>query len=46
MESLSEIMHTVRNALPVVMLLILGVNNKDSFNVRKENVNYACIFDR
>ena len=46
MESLSAIMHKVGNVLPVVMLLILGANNKNSLNVRKENVNYACIFDR
>ena len=46
MESLSAIMHKVGNVLPVVMLLILGANNKTSLNVRKENVNYACIFDR
>lgn len=46
MESLSAIMDKVGNVLPVVMLLILGRNNKTSLNVRKENVNYACIFDR
>lgn len=46
MESLSAIMDKVGNVLPVVMLLILGANNKTSLNVRKENVNYACIFDR
>lgn len=46
MESLSAIMKQVRHVLPVVILLILGGNNKTSLNVRKENVNYACIFDR
>lgn len=46
MESLSAIMDKVGNVLPVVMLLILGANNKTSLNVREENVNYACIFDR
>lgn len=45
-KSLSAIMDKVGNVLPVVMLLILGANNKTSLNVRKENVNYACIFDR
>ena len=46
MESLSEIVDKVESVLPVVMLLILGANNKTSLNVRKGNVNYACIFDR
>lgn len=46
LKSLSAIMKRVGHVLPVVMLLILGNNNKTSLNVRKENVNYACIFDR
>ena len=46
LKSLSAIMKQVGHVLPVVMLIILGANNKTSLNVRKENVNYACIFDR
>lgn len=46
MESLSAIVDKVESVLPVVMLLILGANDKTSLNVRKGNVNYACIFDR
>lgn len=46
MKSLSAIMKQVGQVLPVVMLIILGANNKTSLSVRKENINYACIFDR
>lgn len=46
MKSLSAIMKQVGQVLPIVMLIILGENNKTSLNVRKENINYACIFDR
>lgn len=46
MKSLSAILGQVGHVLPVVMLIILGANNETSLIVRKENANYACIFDR
>ena len=46
MKSICEIAEIVKCVLPVVILMIMGTDRKLSLSIKKENENYACIFNK